>query len=512
MKLFSSVAFSLLFLQSVAAAEVSNVFSNLSLKQTVDLNQSGKQMPFNGWLASLDWSLDSSVAAGDTFTITMPHTYRMVSATTFPLTADGVNYASCKGVAGGSSTGTTIITCTVANAITGVDRVFGTLSFSVSFGAGGSANSADLSDAKFYTAGTNTITWSQSGGQSLTAPVTFDSGKYSWKSALNYYSHNLPTGVRQEYMLSQQCPSSGIELGELKIINPDGGFDCSNTFAYTSNSINAWSFPETFGSSNNIQLVCTTNLVTVTYTNLQPGERVFVDANRGNAQSITYYESIQCQGDSSPKITAVKVNYNVVSGSGGSSGQVGTIVTASSCWTGSQAVTSTLPFATTDLTQTVVVQNPFLTSISTSTWTGAFTTTVTQPASSGNCQVNVIVLEPTPSPSSKPASSEPASSSKAASSVPASSSKPASSSEPAASSSNHPLLLPNQRLLPSHPLLLNQRLHPPSHPLLPNQRFPPPNLQRIRTLLQLFGLLLPNGSPIVTAPLLSPTSSPLQCN
>ncbi|ODQ77464.1 hypothetical protein BABINDRAFT_10105, partial [Babjeviella inositovora NRRL Y-12698] len=390
-------------LKAVAAASVSNAFSDLTLVQSIDLNNIGKDLPFNVWKATLDWDLPAGTQPGDTFSLTMPHTFRAVGSPGFDLVAGNVTYATCKSINGGLVLDHSTLTCTVTNAISTVVNVSGTLTFNFVFASGGSANSFELADAAFYQAGTNVITWTQDGGNALTTTVDFGTGGFSQKGNLNYYSRNLPDGTFQSYFLSHACPSSQLKQGFLSITDSTSRIICSEVSAWVTDEINTWEFPmQASQTPANFQIQCSPSQASVSYTGINPGYRVFLTTNmqqKAAAFVLDYFESYLCddgETDSISLASTVIIN----DASSYSNGTADFEITTTSYWSNTFTSTTTLPFGSTDHTATVVVEIPFPTTETitiTSTGTGSAETTVTAPFSSGATVITVTDILPSPS-------------------------------------------------------------------------------------------------------------------
>lgn len=237
----------------------------------------------SSWLNTLSWGIDGSqVNAGDTFTLKLLCTFNFITSSPIVDLKVGDNvYATCIFNPGYVTVPYSSMECTASNNVTPQTRATGTVSFAVTYNAGGSGGASDLQDSTCFTTGINTITY-EDGPNKISYAVNMNGGIGSQNaynpSDLAYWSMLLPDiNMQQNYVLAGDCPggyTSGV-LG-LKVIGQD--MDCDSIHSLISDSFNPWYFPTS--TSTNFQYTTTCNPtdgVTMTFLNVPAGFRPFVD-------------------------------------------------------------------------------------------------------------------------------------------------------------------------------------------------------------------------------------------
>ena len=234
---------------SVAGAKViTGIFNSFdSLTWT-----NAARYPFKGpgyptWNAVLGWSLDGTVASpGDTFTLIMPCVFKFITnQTSVDLIADGADYATCQFHAGEEFTTFSSLTCTVSSALNPSIKALGTVTLPISFNVGGTGSSVDLENSKCFTAGTNTVTFTD-GNNKISTTVEFNKTTVDPSGYLTS-ARRIPSlnQVTSLYM-APQCVN-GYTSGIMGISSNSGiDIDCSTVHVGISKGVNDWNFPVSY--------------------------------------------------------------------------------------------------------------------------------------------------------------------------------------------------------------------------------------------------------------------------
>ena len=388
----------------VSAAQVSGVFTGFpSLVWQAGGNYYKPLPEFSSWVATLDWAIQGSkFKAGDTFTLHMPCVFQFTANTpTVQLKVNNDVYATCNFYSGEIITTYSELQCTMSDLVNDQTDVSGTLTVPMFFNTGLTANAVDLTNAKCFKAGDNTVTFTD-GNNEISTNVNFNGGQMLGPLDPN----NIIVGSRfvpslntlQHFLAAGKC-DNGYTSGTLGITVDNTNLDCSTLQAQITLQLNDWFFPES-SQNFNFQTTCTGNTFTATYNNVPAGFRPFIDimgsAPSGNNGFIVHYTNDYfCNGDPTVHSNGQGVNWgqpqNTDSGSDGNAAVVTTRT-----WTGSTTRVTTLPYNTAPgNTKTIEVDVPIPTTTVTSTWTGTNTVTTTKTATPGGT-ASVIVEVPTP--------------------------------------------------------------------------------------------------------------------
>lgn len=317
----------LVLLRGVTAKTISNVFTSLSFANV------GTNTPQSLNTATLGWSLSPAQNAqiGDTFSLTMNNVYRTRFGTSqvLRLTVQGNEIARCSPTYGSYRNTQSSLSCVVLSPVSA--RITGTVSFSVIFGAGGSANSAEIQGANTFRVGANTISWNN--GQ-LSTSMNFVAGAYYPQSSTTdaqFYLHTTGYNAIENIVISDACASNYIYSSTLTLTYGSAGvLDCSMLQVYMTNSLNDWLMPRSYSPVQNlISRTCSGKTITVRTGALPAGYRVFItsfltydqDTDSTFSPSFTYSNDIRCGASQTRKSTTpINRSFNIVLGSSSSDG------------------------------------------------------------------------------------------------------------------------------------------------------------------------------------------------
>lgn len=224
MKISSLVCFTA-SIALAASAQVSGIFKSIDSINYVAGSSgypytNGPNLP--SWINTLSWGIDGSqVNAGDTFTLTLPCTFKFTSSSsTVNLQVGGNVYATCTFNSGYTIVAYSSLQCTASNIVTPLTRATGSVNFPVAYNAGGSAGATDLQDSTCFTTGSNTISYTD-GSNTISLAVNFNGGVLSQRSVdpsiLAYNVREIPDlNKKQVYALAGNC-AGGYSSGVLGI-------------------------------------------------------------------------------------------------------------------------------------------------------------------------------------------------------------------------------------------------------------------------------------------------------
>ncbi|RLV83161.1 Agglutinin-like protein, partial [Meyerozyma sp. JA9] len=388
----------------VSAAQVSGIFTGFSNLVWQNGANYYKALPgFPSWLATLDWSIQGSkYKAGDTFDLNMPCVFKFTTNDqTVELKVNNDAYATCTLYSGEIVTAYSQLQCTISDLVNAQTDVSGTVTVPLAFNVGGSANEVDIEDANCYTAGQNTVTFTD-GDHKISIDVNFNSGPTAGginPDQIIYSSRVIPTlNKLQHYLVAGNCPN-GYSSGTLAFTVSNTNLDCSSFHAQVTSQLNSWYYPEN-SQDFNFQTSCSANTFTVTYSNIPAGLRPFIDilgstTSASGGTPVTYTNNYYCVGDRTLHRNSRSVTWgsykNADSGSNGNA-----VVLTTKTWTGTTTRVTTLPYNTNPgNTKTIEVDVPIPTTTITKTWTGTNTFTTTKTATPGGT-ATVEVDVPTP--------------------------------------------------------------------------------------------------------------------
>lgn len=210
-----------------SAKDLGNVFTSLDIEP----ESNTENLPQGLWDASLGITITDSMNPqnGDTFTLDIPNVYKVYgsgSDNTFSLkSASGDSLADCTSFSGTSLTTDSRVTCTITNAninqLASVADVKGQITLPFIFSAGGSDQAPDVTAAKVYSAGTNTVQWN-----GMTATVSFAAGPtytpalatgYNQATDPNYLVRTSVNNEIQGLFLGSQCSTGSVTEENIEI-------------------------------------------------------------------------------------------------------------------------------------------------------------------------------------------------------------------------------------------------------------------------------------------------------
>ncbi|RCK62952.1 Agglutinin-like protein 5 [Candida viswanathii] len=215
------------------------------------------------------------------------------------LVASGQTYATCRLNAGEEFVPFSTVQCTVSDNVEPGETYNGEVSLPFSFNAGGSGSSTDIEASRCFVPGENTITFTD-GDNRLSIQAYFDpnptdpSGLVSAQKLIQSLAQSLALVILPE------CPN-GYRSGTLGISSTAEGYniDCNSAQAGLTSELNAWvkpvdalDFPYTSE--------CTSSGFSISFLNIQPGYRVFLNAlatvPSDAAYRVNYDVRYQCVG------------------------------------------------------------------------------------------------------------------------------------------------------------------------------------------------------------------------
>lgn len=268
----------------------------------------GKFLESSSWNASVDWAIDGSkVKKGDTFSLTMPHVYKIFSVSeSLDLIAHEEAFASCELLSGDNGKGSSSLKCTATGAVAGV-KVSGTIEFGLIFDVGFSAAKVSLDAANCFKAGKNLITWTD-GLKKLSTEIEISRSSQKLFSKDNsYFSlRKLVSGDKNEHLfVGPKCSSDGMH-GSLEIQNKNKhvDFDCSSLETSFSGRLNDFFFPAKAGIPKGAKIEvqsCNKEKAVVNFLGTPANNRPFLNVLAALPQSeglilVTYLYKGQCNG------------------------------------------------------------------------------------------------------------------------------------------------------------------------------------------------------------------------
>ncbi|CAN3504105.1 hypothetical protein DICA1_F17458 [Diutina catenulata] len=394
---------------AVTAKEVSGVFQSINDIQWKPLSDSYVQIPGGiNWEASVAWQMDEGkVAPGDTFTLHMPCVFKFtVPESVVQLKVGSTVYANCELKNGELRVPYSEMACTATEAVANTNSARGSVSFPFAFGGGATLDPNDLAYAQCFTAGSNTIKWTD-GDKELIGQATFlakakpGSGK---PRELIYEQRRLPTmGRLTQTLIGLDCDGEGGTEGilSMELDTQKASFDCSKVVAGFATSMTPWFAPLTADVVTS-GFTCTPKLITWKYGDLPKGARaVLTGYTSSNADHIIYINKAKCAGRYGTQGQRTFVGWNPYKDSDPyGNGNAQKVITTT--WTGTTTDVTTLPHPqTTGITETVLVQVPASTSSSSST---VESSTVESSSSSSSSSLTSSSVEASPSPSEESSS------------------------------------------------------------------------------------------------------------
>ncbi|KAK6867859.1 Agglutinin-like protein 1, partial [Candida tropicalis] len=324
----------------------------------------------------------------------MPCVFKFTtSETSIDLTVGSKSYATCNFNAGEHFTTFSSLSCTVTQSVPDNTNAYGTITVPLAFNVGGSGRDVDTTDAKCFTTGDNTVTFSD-GDKSFSTTANFEGA-----GTLNddYESSRLiPSLGKTDALLVAPLCSNGYKSGTIGFSSKASGYsiDCNNIQAGITSQLNAWGFP-TDSQSFSYTTKCTTTSYSITFSTIPKGLRPFIDAyikTPTSTYAVTYTFKYVC-ADGKSYNSNRSLNWSgYVNGDADSEGME--IVVATTTGTGSTTGVTTLPFdKTKDKTKTIQVIEPIPTTTVTTSYLGVTTSFSTITATIGGT-ATVIVDEP----------------------------------------------------------------------------------------------------------------------
>ncbi|CCC66701.1 hypothetical protein NCAS_0A01430 [Naumovozyma castellii] len=395
----SAILLGLSYLSVVLSKEITDVkYSGLSYSPAYSV-----LYPDQGWIASFDFSISdtSSIAKGDTFSLSMPYVYRVKfddndEYIAVPLN-NGTNAFQCTvSQQAAYLNEDTILTCTALTDLSSYSSIDGALSFVVVFNSGGSAYQYELADASFFSAGTMDVPL----GDQMSAPITFSAapeftGAYSIGRSTTF-------GYFESYYVGMQCPNGYLVggAGQINYDIADAGYslDCSSVQVNKSGKFNDWFLPEDSEDSG-ADVNCFNNELWFTVGEEQSGEMIWVNALQSvpvGYNTISHDINLQYTCMDTMASTTYTTSYTktrvYVSYEGVNSATATAVLkpndplktTTTTPWTGtytttysteSTYTTGTDGSSTPEIIIHVETPNTVLTSTTTTPWTGTYTTT-----------------------------------------------------------------------------------------------------------------------------------------
>ncbi|KGQ84357.1 hypothetical protein MEO_04787, partial [Candida albicans P94015] len=384
----------LLYLTVSTAKTITGVFNSFNSLTWANAANYGYQTPETPtWTAVLGWSLNSTTAdAGDTFTLIMPCVFKFItSQTSVDLTADGVSYATCDFNAGEEFTTFSSLSCTVNSVSVSYDKASGTVKLPFSFNVGGTGSSVDLTDSKCFTAGKNTVTFTD-GDTEISTSVDFQASPIS-SSGYIASARVVPSlNKASSLFVSPQC-ENGYTSGIMGFVTSQGAtIDCSNINIGISKGLNDWNFPVS-SESFTYTKTCSSSGIIVEYENVPAGYRPFVDAyiSSENVEqyTLTYANEYTCKNGNTvvDPFTLTWTGYK--NSEADSNGDI--IVVTTKTVTASTTAVTTLPFnPTVDKTETIEVLQPIPTTTITTSYVGVTTSYETFTATIGGTATVIV--------------------------------------------------------------------------------------------------------------------------
>ena len=369
-------------------------FNSLTYTNTGNYPYGGPGYPT--WTAVLGWSLDGTLASpGDTFTLVMPCVFKFITTqTSVDLTANGVKYATCTFHAGEDFTTFSSMSCVVNNGLSSNIRAFGTVRLPISFNVGGTGSSVNIQDSKCFTAGTNTVTFTD-GDHKISTTVNFPKTPQS-SSSLVYFARVIPSLDKlSSLVVASQC-TAGYASGVLgfSATKDDVTIDCSTIHVGITNGLNSWNMPVS-SESFSYTKTCTPNSFIITYENVPAGYRPFIDsyvkksATATNGFNLNYTNIYNCMDGKKGNDPLIYFWTSYTNSDAGSNGAA--VVVTTRTVTDSTTAITTLPFdPTVDKTKTIEVIEPIPTTTITTSYVGISTSLSTKTATIGGTATVVV--------------------------------------------------------------------------------------------------------------------------
>lgn len=345
------------------AAEISDIsFSSLDYTPLTSL-----RYPHQGWSASLDFSINSSLSvySGDYFTLDFPMVYRIKfgddRATTNVTLQDGTEAFECFAAQQAAyKYQSTILKCIAIEDLSSYSSLSGSISFGLSFSNGGSIYQYELENAGQFHSGTMDLSLSDQ----FSAPIEFDSANFT--EGLYTIGRTTTYNGLESYYLGMSCPN-GFLLGGTQTINYDRenkGYElnCSSTQIYLSDKFNDWSLPLSNDNAN-ANVDCSGNTLHITMGQANVDQKLWVNALQlvsEGVNTIQHEVHLQYSCSNTAEKTTYQSNFSTV--------VEYTIYQASDSGILSGGSTKLNPPSS-------PVTTPTITSTSTTKWTGSYTST-----------------------------------------------------------------------------------------------------------------------------------------
>ncbi|SJM82009.1 uncharacterized protein ZBIST_0249 [Zygosaccharomyces bailii] len=346
-----------------SAAEINDIsFSDLDYIPLTSL-----RYPHQGWSASLDFSISSSLSvySGDYFTLDFPTVYRIKfdddRATTNITLQDGTEAFECFAAQQAAyKYQNTILKCIAIEDLSSYSSLSGSISFGLSFSNGGSIYQYELENAGQFHSGTMDLSLT---GQ-LSAPVEFDSVNYT--EGLYTIGRTTTYNGLESYYLGMNCPN-GFLLGGTQTINYDRenkGYElnCSSTQIYLSDKFNDWFLPLSNDNAD-ANVDCSENTLHITMGQANVDQKLWVNALQlvsAGVNTIQHEVHLQYSCSNTAEKTTYQSKFSTV--------VEYTIYQASDSGILSGVSTKSSPTSSS-------ISTPTITSTSTTKWTGSYTST-----------------------------------------------------------------------------------------------------------------------------------------
>ncbi|SCU96963.1 LANO_0E14840g1_1 [Lachancea nothofagi CBS 11611] len=273
---------SLLLLGTALAIQISTIsFSDLSIESL-----SSQKLPQKIWKLSFNFKLEAAntVSQDDYFLLNLPHVYRIKFGDNndyqYITMADGSQAFRCYASQQAAyKFEDTILRCDAVTNLTFFSSLTGSLTVGIVFSNGGSSYQYELSNAKYFAGGQQTIDF----GNGMSASTNFGSAPAF--DGYYYEGHTTTYGTMESYYLGFTCPD-GYILGGSQIIdyNPDGatgGFDCASAQVQVAEDFNDWFFPTSFQEFEG-DFFCNGATLSLSFEKIDPSYRIWVN----NLQSL----------------------------------------------------------------------------------------------------------------------------------------------------------------------------------------------------------------------------------
>ncbi|AQZ09617.1 SAG1 (YJR004C) [Zygosaccharomyces parabailii] len=345
------------------AAEINDIsFSGLDYTPLTSL-----RYPHQGWSASLDFSINSSLSvySGDYFTLDFPMVYRIKfdddRTTTNVTLQDGTEAFECFAAQQAAyKYQNTILKCIAIEDLSSYSSLSGSISFGLSFSNGGSIYQYELENAGQFHSGTMDLSLTDQ----LSAPIEFDSANFT--EGLYTIGRTTTYNGLETYYLGMSCPD-GFLLGGTQTINYDRenkGYElnCSSTQIYLSDKFNDWSLPLSNDNAN-ANVDCSENTLHITMGQANVDQKLWVNALQLVSEGVnTIQHEVHLQYSCSN--TAEKTTYQ---------SKFSTVIEYTIYQASDSGILSGVSTKFSPSSSSVTI--PTITSTSTTKWTGSYTST-----------------------------------------------------------------------------------------------------------------------------------------